>query len=58
MVLCYDQCGFGQIGKFDMLYSMVDYVDDVVVLMDVVGWDWVVVFGVLFGGLVVQEFVW
>ena len=54
-VLMYDQRGLGQTGKPDAAYTMADYADDCVALMDVFGWGRAHVVGVSFGGMVAQH---
>ena len=56
-VLAYDQRGFGQSSKPDVPYSMTDYANDAVGLMDVLGWQKSHVVGISFGGMVTQEMV-
>ena len=51
----YDQRGLGQSGKPDRPYSMADYSDDALRLLDQLGWDKAQVLGVSFGGMVAQE---
>lgn len=53
----YDQRGLGQSGKPDQDYTMADYADDCVALMDAVGWDRADVMGISFGGMVAQHVV-
>ena len=54
-VLMYDQRGLGQSSKPDQPYSMADYADDCIALMDALGWDRAHVVGVSFGGMVAQH---
>ena len=54
-VAMYDQRGLGQTSKPDVDYTMADYADDAVALLDVLGWDRVHVMGVSFGGMVAQH---
>ncbi|MGC3981289.1 MAG: alpha/beta hydrolase [Steroidobacteraceae bacterium] len=54
-VLTYDQRGLGQSGKPERSYTMDDYVEDAVALMDHVGWLDAVVLGVSFGGAVAMQ---
>ncbi len=53
--LAYDQRGLGQTDKPDQAYTMADYADDAVALLDELGWDKPNVIGVSFGGMVAQE---
>ena len=55
-VLAYDQRGLGQSAVPPGPYSMADYADDAAALLDAVGWEGCLVFGVSFGGMVAQEF--
>ena len=54
-VLAYDQRGLGQSSVPDGPYSMADYADDAVRMLDTVGWESCMVLGVSFGGMVAQE---
>lgn len=54
-VLTYDQRGMGQSDKPDVPYSMLDYAKDAIGILDVLGWDEVMVAGYSFGGMVAQE---
>jgi 3-oxoadipate enol-lactonase len=54
-VLMYDQRGLGQTSKPDVPYTMADYADDAVALLDALGWDHAHVVGVSFGGMVAQH---
>lgn len=54
-VLMYDQRGLGQTSKPDVAYTMADYADDCVALMDVFGWQRAHLVGVSFGGMVAQH---
>ena len=54
-VLMYDQLGLGRSDKPDVPYTMIDYADDCVALMDAVGWERAHVMGVSFGGMVAQH---
>jgi 3-oxoadipate enol-lactonase len=54
-VLEYDQRGLGQTSKPDRDYTMADYADDAVGLLDALGWDRVHVVGISFGGMVAQH---
>lgn len=53
--LAYDQRGLGQTDKPDQPYTMADYADDAVALLDALGWQQPNVIGVSFGGMVAQE---
>ena len=54
-ILSYDQRGLGQTSKPDRDYSMAEYAEDAVGLLDAVGWDRCHVMGTSFGGMVAQE---
>ena len=54
-ILTYDQRGLGQTSKPEADYTMADYAEDAVALLDAVGWDRCHVMGVSFGGMVAQE---
>jgi 3-oxoadipate enol-lactonase len=54
-VLAFDQRGLGQTETPPGPYSMQQYADDAVALLDAVGWDCCAVMGVSFGGMVAQE---
>jgi 3-oxoadipate enol-lactonase len=54
-VLMYDQRGLGRTSKPDQRYTMADYADDFVALLEVVGWERADVVGVSFGGMVAQH---
>jgi 3-oxoadipate enol-lactonase len=54
-VLGYDQRGLGQSDVPPPPYTMADYGEDAAALLDAVGWDECVVFGISFGGMVAQE---
>ena len=54
--LYYDQRGLGQTSIPPGPYTMADYADDAVALLDTIGWDTCHVIGVSFGGMVAQEF--
>jgi 3-oxoadipate enol-lactonase len=54
-VLEFDQRGLGQTSKPDAEYTMADYADDAVALLDAVGWGRVHVVGISFGGMVAQH---
>jgi 3-oxoadipate enol-lactonase len=54
-VLGYDQRGLGQSEQPPPPYTMADYAEDAAALLDAVGWDECMVFGVSFGGMVAQE---
>ena len=51
----YDQRGLGQTSKPDRPYTMGDYADDAVALMDALGWEGAHVVGISFGGMVAQH---
>ena len=55
-ILAYDQRGLGQSSVPAAPYSMADFADDAAALLDAVGWEDCLVFGVSFGGMVAQEF--
>lgn len=54
-VLAFDQRGTGQTEKPETEYSMLDYMEDTLALMDALDWDKALVVGVSFGGMVAQE---
>ncbi len=54
-VLMFDQRGLGRTGKPPGPYSMADYADDAVALMDRLGWEHAHVIGISFGGMVAQH---
>ena len=54
-VLTYDQRGMGQSEKPDHPYTMRDYAEDAVAILDAYGWDDVFLAGYSFGGMVAQE---
>jgi 3-oxoadipate enol-lactonase len=54
-VLTYDQRGQGRSTGPDRPYTMADYVDDAVTVLDAVGWARCSVVGASFGGMVAQE---
>jgi 3-oxoadipate enol-lactonase len=54
-ILSFDQRGMGQSDKPNIPYSMQDYADDAVALLDALGWDDCLVWGYSFGGMVAQE---
>ena len=54
-VLTYDQRGMGQSSKPDHSYTMRDYAEDAIAIMDAYGWDDVFLAGYSFGGMVAQE---
>lgn len=53
--LAYDQRGLGRTTKPDASYSMAQYAEDAVNLMNAIGWQSAMVIGVSFGGMVAQE---
>jgi len=54
-ILTYDQRGLGQTSKPPADYTMLDYAEDAIGLLDAVGWERCHVMGVSFGGMVAQE---
>ncbi len=54
-VLAYDQRGLGQSSVPAWPYAMADFADDAARLLDAVGWEDCLVFGLSFGGMVAQE---
>lgn len=54
-ILTLDQRGLGQTLGPDREYSMLDYAEDAIGLLDAVGWDRCHLMGVSFGGMVAQE---
>ena len=54
-VLSYDQRGLGRSDRPAGPYTMADYGEDALALLDAVGWDSCRVMGVSFGGMVAQE---
>ena len=54
-ILSYDQRGLGQTSKPDRDYSMAEFAEDAVGLLDALGWEQCHVMGVSFGGMVAQE---
>jgi 3-oxoadipate enol-lactonase len=54
-ILSYDQRGLGQTSKPAREYTMLDYAEDAIGLLDALGWDRCHVMGVSFGGMVAQE---
>ncbi|MEY2967388.1 MAG: hypothetical protein RIQ64_15 [Actinomycetota bacterium] len=55
-VLAHDQRGLGKTGIIDGPYTMAQYAQDGADLLDHIGWDTCIVFGISFGGMVAQEF--
>lgn len=56
-VLAFDQRGTGQTEKPECDYTIADYVEDTIALMDTKDWEKAFVVGVSFGGMVAQELV-
>jgi len=54
-LLAFDQRGLGQTEKPDRSYTMADYAEDALGLLDHVGWERCRVYGMSFGGMVAQE---
>jgi 3-oxoadipate enol-lactonase len=54
-VLAYDQRGLGQSSVPAWPYAIADFADDAARLLDAVGWEECLVFGISFGGMVAQE---
>ncbi|TML86353.1 MAG: alpha/beta fold hydrolase [Actinobacteria bacterium] len=54
-LLAYDQRGLGRSDKPDAAYTMADYGQDAMELLDAVAWDRCAVLGISFGGMVAQE---
>ncbi len=54
-VLSFDQRGMGQSDKPDKPYSMMDYAEDTIAIIDAFGWQQVYLAGYSFGGMVAQE---
>ncbi len=54
-ILTLDQRGLGQTLGPDRAYTMLDYAEDAIGLLDAVGWDRCHLMGVSFGGMVAQE---
>lgn len=54
-VVHFDQRGMGQSSKPDIDYSMADYADDALGLMDSLGWETAHVVGTSFGGMVAMQ---
>jgi len=54
-ILSYDQRGMGQSEKPDRPYTMQDYAEDAVAILDAYGWDDALLAGYSFGGMVAQE---
>lgn len=55
-LICFDYRGMGQSSPQTDSYTMADIADDVLSLLDVIGWEKAVVVGWSFGGMVAQEF--
>lgn len=55
-VLVHDQRGLGLTGVPEGPYEMADYAADATALLEHVGWDRTMVFGISFGGMVALEF--
>lgn len=55
-LLAFDYRGMGASAPVTEPYTMADIVDDVVDLLDAVGWDRMALAGLSFGGMVAQEF--
>ncbi len=53
--LAFDQRGLGQTSRPDIPYSMADYAEDIIALLDVLDWQSCHVMGISFGGMVAQE---
>ena len=54
-ILAFDQRGLGQTSRPDIPYSMADYAEDIVALLDALNWQTCHVMGISFGGMVAQE---
>jgi 3-oxoadipate enol-lactonase len=54
-VAMYDQRGLGRTSKPDEPYSMADYADDAIRLLDALDWESAHVIGISFGGMVAQH---
>ena len=54
-ILAFDQRGLGQSEKPDRTYTMADYREDAIALLDHVGWESCRLYGISFGGMVAQE---
>jgi len=54
-ILAFDQRGLGQTSRPDIPYSMADYAEDIVSLLDALAWQSCHVMGISFGGMVAQE---
>jgi 3-oxoadipate enol-lactonase len=54
-ILTYDQRGLGQTTKPTADYTMLEYAEDAIGLLDAIGWDRCHIMGVSFGGMVAQE---
>jgi 3-oxoadipate enol-lactonase len=55
-VLAFDYRGMGRSAAVSDPYTMADVAADLAALLDVVGWDRIVLAGLSFGGMVAQEF--
>ncbi len=54
-ILAYDQRGLGRTATPDAPYTMADYAEDAIALLDAIGWRSCHVMGASFGGMVGQE---
>ena len=54
-ILAFDQRGLGQTSRPDIPYTMADYAEDIVGLLDALEWRNCLVMGISFGGMVAQE---